>query len=182
MNILKILGIIFLAIIILIFLLMLYLGMFQKMKVTQKEMGPYIIAYEHFVGPYSKTFTAFNNVYNVLLENNIETQLGLGIYYDDPSKVPADQLRSDCGSVLEGEAIAKANLLKDKISIKEINKTNCIVTTFPIKNPMSYMVGPMKAYPALTKYAKENNVELGSLSYEVYDMPNKTIYFVFQIK
>jgi len=181
MHALKIILSILAVIIVLITGFLFYLGMFGKMTVTEQPMGPYVIAYEHFVGPYSKTKTAFDNVYNTLIANGIDSQLGLGIYYDDPSQVSANQLKSDCGSVLTGESISKARLLDGKISIKEIEKTPCLVTTFPIKNPMSYMFGPMRAYPALAKYAKENNIVFGGLSYEVYDMPNKVIYFVFQI-
>ncbi len=182
MKVLKIILINIVILILLLLILMFYIGMFNKMEVKQQEMGPYVIAYEPFVGPYSKTASAFNNVYDVLKENGIESQVGLGIYYDDPSKVPADKLRSDCGSVLTGENINKVILIEGKINIKDIDRSKCIVTTFPIKNSLSYMFGPIKAYPALMEYAQKNKLELGELSYEVYDMPNKVIYYVFQIK
>jgi hypothetical protein len=57
-----------------------------------------------------------------------------------------------------------------------------LVAVLPIRNVMSYMFGPMKAYPAIMKYAKVKQVLLGDVSYEIYDMPNKKIYYVFQVK
>ena len=55
------------------------------------------------------------------------------------------------------------------------------VVEFPIKSTMSYMIGPMKAYPALSKRMKEKGF-IPTLSLEVYDLPNKKIHYIMQYK
>ncbi len=183
MNILKIVGIIVLSVIVLVILWLMYMGMFSKLIVQEKEMGPYTMAFEKFIGPYSQTKVAFDNVYNKLKDKGFKTSKGIGIYYDDPTKVPAKELRSDCGSIIEENDLLRLIELQGVVEIKTISAGNCLVTVMPIKNSLSYMFGPMKAYGAMIKYAKEKNIELGlEASYEIYDMPNKMIYYVFQVK
>ena len=46
---------------------------------------------------------------------------------------------------------------------------------------VSYMIGPMKAYPAMTKYAKENGYSESTVGIEVYDEENKKIIFMMDI-
>ena len=182
MKILKIVGVIVIGLILAIILFLVYMGMFSKLNVQVKEMGPYTMAFEKFMGPYSQTKGVFDNVYNKLKEKGFNSTQGIGIYYDDPSKVSAKELRSDCGSIIEEKDFTRLIELQGVVEVQTIPESKALVTVIPIRNAMSYMVGPMKAYPALMKYAKVNKVELGAVSYEIYDMPNKIIYYVFQVK
>ncbi|MCP4677469.1 MAG: hypothetical protein GY854_18540 [Deltaproteobacteria bacterium] len=156
-----------------------YMGMFSSLDVIKKEMGPYVVAYDSYVGPYQETGQVFDRVNQQLEKEGIRAELGLGIYYDNPSEVPADKLRSDCGSVLPQDANVEE--LKTKFKIKTIEKQLSLVIDFPIKNALSYMLGPMKAYPALNEYAKQNNLEF-KMTYEVYDMPSNMTYYVAVMK
>ena len=141
------------------------------------------MAFERFVGPYSNTKVTFDNVCKKLKERGFDVKRGIGIYYDDPTKVPAKELRSDCGSIIEEKDLPRASEAQSFVELKTIPAGKSLVTVLPIKNSMSYMFGPMKAYPAMMKYAKDKKIELAiESSYEIYDMPNKLIYYVFQIK
>lgn len=155
-----------------------YMGMFKTMTVTEKEMGPYTVVYESFVGPYKETGPIFDKVYKELKAMGISTKLGFGIYYDNPSEVAADKLRSDCGAVLEEKYFNKLEDLKKKFKVVEIKKQPGLVTEFPIKNMMSFMFGPMKAYPALDKYAKSKNYSHDSVGYELYDETQKKTFYI----
>jgi hypothetical protein len=157
-----------------------YLGFFSEMKVSESLMGPYTIAYESFTGPYAQTGPVFANVYTVLKTVGIKTTLGLGIYYDDPSKVAADKLRSDCGVVIEAKDLAKLKALQVKFKVKRLGQNDCLVTEFPIRNTLSYMIGPMKAYPALMKAATAKGYQ-GIMTYELYDEGQGKISFVLVI-
>ncbi|MFC1501142.1 hypothetical protein ACFL58_01675 [Elusimicrobiota bacterium] len=159
-----------------------YMDMFSKPVISERVIGPYTIAYEDYMGPYKNTGKVFETVYNNLMADGIETTKGLGIYYDDPQKVPAEKLRSRCGSVVEENDIPKLMLMEKKYNIATINQAQSVVIEFPIKNNLSYMMGPMKNYPVLTKYAKAREYQLNSLAYELYDIPNKKIYFIMEIK
>ncbi len=182
MNILKIIGVTLIVLMVALLLFLVYMGMFSKLKVQEKQMGPYTMAFDKFIGPYSKTKVAFDNVYNKLKEKGFNSTKGIGIYYDDPAKVPANELRSDCGSVIEDADFIRLIELQGVVEVQTIAASKALVVEMPIINVMSYMFGPMKAYPAIVKHAKEMNVLLSDVSYEIYDMPNKKIYYVFQVK
>jgi len=181
MKILKWILIIAAVIVVLLVAFLAYLGAFSPMKAYEDKMGPYTIAYESFTGPYAKTGPVFEKVYNALKAEGIATTRGLGIYYDDPSKVPADKLRSDCGIVIEDKDRAKFSRVRRKFKVKKVRKKDCVVVEFPIRNTLSYMIGPMKAYPALMKYAEQKGYDWG-MSYELYDEPQGKVFFVMEIK
>ncbi len=170
-----------LIIVVAIFCLLAYLGFFSNLKITEKEMGPYTLVYESFTGPYKDTGAVFTKVYESLKADGIETVNGIGIYYDDPSKVASDKLKSDCGSVIEEKDLKKLETLKNKYKTKLIKKELSAVAVFPIKNTLSYMIGPMKAYPALAKYAQEKNYKC-TMAYEFYAMKENKIFFIMPIE
>lgn len=73
------------------------LGVFDKQKIAEGDFGPYKYVYENHVGPYHETGKVFEELYKSLKNDGIETVKGIGIYYDNPQKVSANKLRSDCG-------------------------------------------------------------------------------------
>jgi hypothetical protein len=168
-----------LAVLILAFLF--YMGFFSDLNVTEKEVGPYTIMYERFVGPYKDTGPIFEKVNAAAKKEGLTAIDGIGIYYDNPQLVVADQLRSDCGIVIEEKDLAKVPSLQKKYKVMTLPKKMCIVAEFPIRNTLSYMFGPMKAYPTLTAYAKKKALK-PALTYEFYDMRKNKIYFVMGLK
>ncbi|MBN3032891.1 MAG: GyrI-like domain-containing protein [Candidatus Saganbacteria bacterium] len=156
-----------------------YLGYFSSPNVREAKMGPYTIVYESFTGPYAQTGPVFARVHKAVTAAGIKAGQGLGIYYDDPSKVPAGKLRSDCGVVIGAKDLRKARALK-QFKVKRLPASRCAVAEFPIRNTLSYMIGPMKAYPALMKYLQEKNYKMAA-AYELYDEGHKKIFFVFAL-
>jgi hypothetical protein len=55
------------------------------------------------------------------------------------------------GAVIDSKDASKLGSIKD-IKVKTIAAGNSIVVEFPLKNALSYMIGPMKVYPVITKY------------------------------
>jgi hypothetical protein len=157
--------------------LLAYLGLFSTVAVVEKEMGPYTVVYESFVGPYAKTGQVFDQLYKSLKADGIEAEDGIGIYYDNPAKVPANQLRSDCASVLTADQAIKAQTLGPKYRFKTIEKSPGLVAEFPIRNALSYMVAPMKTYPALAQAAKTKGYTTG-VPYEYYAMKTNQMFVV----
>ncbi|MBU0574485.1 MAG: GyrI-like domain-containing protein, partial [Candidatus Margulisbacteria bacterium] len=127
-----------------------YMGYFGTPQVTEQEMGPYTIAYESFVGPYAESGKVFDRLFKSLKTDGVEATRGFGIYYDDPAITPKDQLRSDCGIIIEEQNLKKLAQLKKKYLFMTIPRQKYLVVEFPIKNMLSYMIGPMKAYPAMS--------------------------------
>lgn len=158
-----------------------YMGLFSEVTVVEKNMGPYVMVYDSFVGPYQDTAAVFDKVYKAMEEKGISTELGIGVYYDDPAKVPADKLRSDCGVVLPQKNMDRLEELKQTFKVKTLKAAPSLVVDFPIKNSLSYMMGPIKAYPALSKHV-ESKGKTFDTTYELYDVPKSKIHFVATTK
>lgn len=157
MKVLKWIGIVIVVIIVIFTSFLFYMGYFDTLKVNEKEMGPYTYVYERFVGPYMDSGAVFMRIEKDLKAMGISTDKAIGFYYDNPAKVAKEKLRSDCGIVLEEKDMPRVPELKKKFKVATFQKKECMVIEFPVKNMLSYMIGPMKCYDALFKYAKEKN-------------------------
>ena len=93
-----------------------------------------------------------------------------------------NQLRSEIGSIIDDKDIGKLKANSDKYLIKNIPVSKSVVATFPIKNNVSYMAGPIVVYPKLTKYITDKNYNSGYKTMELYDMPNKMTYYFIEIQ
>jgi hypothetical protein len=121
---------------------------------------------------------AFDSVYNKLKAAQINASIGIGIYWDNPQIVPAQKLRSYCGSVYD----LKDSLIIDKTGLKKgtINHKKYAVIEFPIKSALSYIVGPMKCYPVFSEYFKNKGIQ-ASEGIELYDMQAKKAIYLMAI-
>jgi hypothetical protein len=158
-----------------------YLGMFSSVTVTERQMGPYVFAYQDFIGPYSQTMRIFSDVDAMLAKEGVKAERGLGVYYDNPDLVPAQELRSRCGSVIEEKDSGKIPAVSKRLSIGSFPKSDCVVAEFPIKTGLSFVVGPVKVYPLISKYMLAKGYKTGE-SYELYDMPNKKTYYIMPVR
>jgi hypothetical protein len=156
------------------------MGMFDAPTVTEQELGPYTYVYEKFVGPYWESGKAFEKVGAALKADGITHEKGIGIYYDDPSKVAKEKLRSDCGFVLKDSDLAKLPELKKKYAVAVMPKKMYMVVEFPKKNTLSYMLGPIRCYPALMRYAQDKGYKLAA-PYELY-LKDKTLFVMEIVK
>lgn len=143
-------------------------------------MWPYYVAYQEFVGPYTSVSPTMETVYQWLQANDITSSTWIGLYYDNPQTTPSESLRSEVWSLITKEQLLVSSSV---YSVKTIPARKSIVATFPYKNKFSYMIGPMKVYPALEKYLSA----MGYVSWsqdlptiELYDMDAKQIIYIVQ--
>ncbi len=157
-------------------------GAFADIKpVEMKEAGPYTVVYIPHKGDYAKAGDIIDNVNSELVrEYNIITHKSFGIYYDNPGKVKKENLRSDLGVILEGEAKEKAGEIRGDLKVRALERKKCPVTEFPYYNESSVVFGLIKAYPALNKYIKENDLENLTYSMEIYDIPGEKITYMLR--
>ncbi|XP_034388172.1 testis-expressed protein 264 [Cyclopterus lumpus] len=88
----------------------------------------------------------------------------IGVFYDDPKKVPGPQCRCAVGSILnEGENKADEELLKSYetsgfkvFSFPEV--THVVTTSFPHRTFFSVLLGIRRVYPRLEHYIKERRL------------------------
>ncbi len=159
-----------------------YFGWFHKLVAFDVTMWPHTIAYVDHIGNYKLIWEKMEELYEVLLLEEISTDMGIGIYLDDPSSVAVDELRSECGVVIDEEDVNKLNLDSEKYKIKNLEKTSYAVITFPLKNKISYIVGMIRVYPVLWNYLVENKYSEDGPAIEMYDMANGLIYYMVEIK
>ncbi|MCX6824941.1 MAG: hypothetical protein NTY80_01835 [candidate division SR1 bacterium] len=157
-----------------------YLGGFTKLIAQESNMGPYTMAYTGFVGEYGKVGPSMTKVYEVLSGAGIVSYTGAGIYYDDPVVISGALLRSDIGAIIDTQDAKKLANNKN-VKITTIPAKNRIVVVFPLKNTFSYMIGPMKVYPVITKYMEERGYSHEVPMMELYDMVAKKIYYMADI-
>ncbi len=160
-----------------------WLGGFSKVKAAEEIQGGEMLVYQEVKGEYRNTAKVMDDIYYDLLNNEkIETFKGFGIYYDNPKETETTDLRSDAGCILEHEDAEKAEALKGRYNVKQYPEKKYITASFPYKSKMSVMMSIMKVYPALNKYCKEKGYDTNTPVMEIYDIPNKKIYYRKEIK
>jgi hypothetical protein len=159
-----------------------YLGLFSAIEVEDKIAGGYIVAGKDFKGKYSKAGTFMLEVEKELQFAGINSTKGFGIYYDNPKTVAPEECRSFVGNILSENDYGRIDELKSKgFKLDTILAASSVVAYFPIKSNMSYIIGPIKVYPELSKYINKNEYKI-SESIEIYDIPNKQIEYIMQYK
>lgn len=157
-----------------------YMGVFSTPKVTEMQMGPYTLVYEEYTGPYSSVGPIMDRVYKGVKAEGIETTKGFGIYLNNPNNTDPSKLQSHLGCIIETKDLNQVYKLRKKFKVAIFRKANCLVAEFPIRNNLSYMVGPLKVYPEMNKALAAKNYKMGNCM-ELYDMPAKKIFFIFEI-
>ena len=176
-KVVKILGIVVGAIIVLLLIYLGYYGAFAKVTVTEKKLDSFWMVYQKHVGEYKGVGPIMDAIYNDLKDNySISTTKGFGAYYDNPREVPKEKCRSIAGCILENADLGKVDELKEKYFVREYPTSSVVTAEFPFKGTLSIFIGIFKVYPKLGKYITEKGYESRPM-FEIYDMPaKKTIY------
>jgi len=156
-----------------------YLGMFSTVAVSEKEAGPYIYAFKKYTGPYSGSGKVFDEVHSELTSIGVTSETGIGVYYDNPAVVDESRLRSDCGTVISEADVVKVQKIKD-LAISTIPKGMFITAEFPVKNALSYMLGPIKVYPSFNEHMEGKKYKPAP-GIEIYDMKDRKILYLMQV-
>ncbi|KAM3621937.1 uncharacterized protein V6R79_018046 [Siganus canaliculatus] len=116
-------------------------------------------AYKFKQGPYKNCGQLFDEAHS------IGPKLpSIGVFYDDPREVPAQQCRYAAGSILsEADNKPDGELLKSYetsgftvFSFPEV--THMVKTTFPSRTSLSGLVAVKRVYPRLGRYIKEKRL------------------------
>uniref|UniRef100_A0A8C5PZS1 Testis expressed 264, ER-phagy receptor n=1 Tax=Leptobrachium leishanense TaxID=445787 RepID=A0A8C5PZS1_9ANUR len=114
-----------------------------------------VVAYKFRVGPYDESGNLYTE--NVSLAPKL---VSIGVYYDNPMKVPVEFCRYMVGTILcEGDE----KPLPDHVRIfrkhgfkfwvlPEVN--HAVMATFPYTTPFSIQLATTRVHPALEKYVK----------------------------
>lgn len=144
-----------------LFGLAVYSGLLTEVEV---RAGPppirgVVVAYKFRVGPYDESGNLYTE--SVSLAPKL---VSVGVYYDNPMKVPVEFCRYIVGSILsEGDE----KPLPDHVRIfrkhgfkfcvlPEVN--HAVMATFPYTTPFSIQLATTRVHPALERYVKERKL------------------------
>lgn len=157
-----------------------YIGFFKRLKIKDSEQGGFTVVGLKYTGRYSNTGKLMLNVEQKIKKLKIKSNKGFGIYYDNPQVTPEEKCRSFVGRILEEKDYAKIpELLSIGLKVDTIPRIKAVSSEFPLLNKMSFIMGPMKVYPAISKYMLEKGYKT-SASMEIYDLKNKKISYIMQ--
>ncbi|XP_076860887.1 testis-expressed protein 264 homolog [Brachyhypopomus gauderio] len=117
------------------------------------------VAYKYKEGPYKECGMLFSESYRIA--PRLPT---VGIFYDDPQKVPGPKCRCVVGSVLsEGDEALSPQLqqLYEKSGFQIFTfpeVTHVVSACFPHRTPLSVYLGVQRVYPRLACYIKERKL------------------------
>ena len=77
------------------------MGMFSPVTITEAKRGPYYAVVLSHKGSYQGLSQKIDKVSAMLTENRIAHSIACGIFYDDPSKIKTEDLRSEGGFIIE---------------------------------------------------------------------------------
>ncbi|MBN2520073.1 MAG: hypothetical protein JXB17_06190 [Bacteroidales bacterium] len=179
----KIFIIVIIVIIVLFVAVCAFYGGFTNLKCKIEKKGGETVVYKNVIGDYRQTGVVMDEIYYKLLNDfQIETYKGYGKYFDNPTKVEKNKLRSEAGNIIEEKDLDKLNELPQDYLLKKMAEEKFITTEFPYKGKISVIFGIMKVYSAINKFAEKNGFSDQGAVIEIYDIPNKKIIYRKEIK
>jgi len=136
-----------------------WLGGFKSVDVGLKERGPYTIVYLTNPGAYKNLAGTILRVADQMADRADALGTPCSIKYDDPSKVPEDQLRGSGGYVLRREVEVAAPLRIERMPKRE-------VLVGRLEGHPS--LAPIKVYPRMATWMQEHGMEADGPALELY--------------
>jgi AraC family transcriptional regulator len=129
-----------------------------EIQVEVKNVPEIQILYYEFTGPYNQSFSKFSGLMDYIKNNNIPLgEHALGIFYDDPNEVPAEQLKSEAGFMVTKEVNPANGYL-----FKKIPAGKAVIAHYKSYDQI------MAAYGAIEKYISDNGITTAPYSIEIY--------------
>ncbi len=132
--------------------LMYYIGIFARVHILEKDMGPYQLVYKQ-INSKDDIGKTIDEITDQLSSLGISPFKGYCVFDEDlnaPDKKAVAIFEAGC--VLKQDDLGKIDTTKFKV--KEFPKQFCVVSNFRYKMGLSVMLGKLKVYPALARYFK----------------------------
>lgn len=142
-----------------------FLGVFARPQVQVTETGPYRYAYLPFQGPYYLVNDNLQKLKKTLVLERVPHGASLGVFYDDPRKVPEKARHARAGFLLPQDARLPAGVAADVIPRRRVVIVQ--VEAHPA-------IAPIKAYRALDEWLKTQGVAMHWPTIERYG-PGQTV-------
>lgn len=154
-------------------------GITSTVVLERGEFQKFRVAYVKYVGPYSESWKLGAEV-----ESKLSTvkpidwskEPCIGIYYDNPERVPVNECRSIYGKIIPGELeldgvdgveTAYVDAMPDTIQIR-----------YPLRGFLSILCGMKKAYPMIHAFWKSTEETKGTAIAELYGFNGSVITYL----
>jgi hypothetical protein len=122
-----------------------YMGAFQRIAIIEEDRGPFTLVYRDMAAGRMSDVGEITTALDTVLESHgIGGRKPLDVFFPDG--------RGQIGFSVEGVSGDQLGALGDAASVKVIGAQRYLVTQFPWRNRLSFMLGYMKVDPALARY------------------------------
>lgn len=135
----------------------------METEIAIKKTEPMTVAFIPMTGPYSQIDEAFGRLYGWLQQKGYAPSgPPMGVYFNSPDQVPAEELAWELRSPISGEVPA-SDPDAEGAGVKRLEEAEVVATIH--KGPF-YEVG--RTYAAIVVWMMENGYEAAGPSEEVY--------------
>lgn len=129
-----------------------YMGAFRRVVIDEKECGPFTLVYRTAPGSDMGAVREITDELDeVLARNGIEERTPLDVFHPDD--------RAEVGFAVSGASEEQLSILGDEAGVRQIPARECMVTRFPWRNPLSFVIGYFKVDPALKRHRAAHGYE-----------------------
>jgi hypothetical protein len=126
-----------------------YMGAFRRVDIAEQDKGPFTFVYRDMAAGDMSKVGEITTALNAELESQgFVNRKPLDIFYPDG--------RGEIGFEIEGVSPDRISALSTDSKLKEVPVQRCMVSEFPWRNRMSFLVGYFKVDPALAKYREQH--------------------------
>ena len=129
-----------------------YLGVFSRIEIEEREVGPYSLVYREMRGTDLQQVGAITTGLELLLERNGVTARPFDVFY------PKDAQPNEIGFALTtrvGDETRARLAATDGVRLREVPRQRALVARFPWRSRLSFLVGYLKVDPALRAYRQK---------------------------
>ena len=153
-------------------------GMFDTCSMTREPRGPFKLIYREYEGSYDGIRFVMNNVFHYVRDTlELAAVNGFAVFYDNPQTDQPDTLRSIAGIIVD--SLVPVNT---PYKTGQFERTDAVVGQFKIRSFFSYTTGGYKFYEQLQRFIKEKNIEQTGPVMEMYDMVQRSIFFIAPVQ
>jgi len=116
------------------------MGMFSRVAVSEQMRGQYYIVSIAHTGSYRGISEKIETVAQMLEKKQIDHSIACGIFFDDPSVVPVESLRSEGGFLIQDSIAVDSIFIMNRIPKRKV-----IVASIEANPALAWF----KTYPAL---------------------------------
>jgi AraC family transcriptional regulator len=139
------------------------LGAFHAVTVAIGDQGPLRVIYKVHIGAYHKIVPVIEEVEKWAKANGEPCRISFGEYLDDPANSVEDRMHSNGGCIVEKAWLSS---LPPDFIYREIPSRTYVKAEFD----GAPSIGPIKVYPRVKKFMKEQNLTSDGPVIETYEV------------